>query len=171
MSGLYKQLYFLGGNRLRKYARLRKNQTDGDLMADEIKKETVTLQELMVSTLAMTDAAVKLFNKERHLHRGRVQNSVGSRAGKLSHRVEAPSLTDYVRTFRRFIQVRRHQGPLEPSGRSPRFLPTLQHRAFARGAGNRAQRTAQRGQTNALGAGAVMGAGSLNRAANDKRSC
>jgi hypothetical protein len=29
-------------------------------MADETKKETVTLQELMVSTLAMTDAAIKL---------------------------------------------------------------------------------------------------------------
>ena len=29
-------------------------------MADETKKETVTLNELMVSTLAMTDAAVKL---------------------------------------------------------------------------------------------------------------
>ncbi len=29
-------------------------------MAAETKKETVTLQELMVSTLAMTDAAIKL---------------------------------------------------------------------------------------------------------------
>ena len=29
-------------------------------MADESKKDTVTLQELMVSTLAMTDAAIKL---------------------------------------------------------------------------------------------------------------
>jgi len=29
-------------------------------MADETKEQTVTLQELMVSTLAMTDAAVKL---------------------------------------------------------------------------------------------------------------
>jgi hypothetical protein len=29
-------------------------------MADETKKETVTLQEVMVSTLAMTDAAIKL---------------------------------------------------------------------------------------------------------------
>jgi hypothetical protein len=29
-------------------------------MAEETKKEAVTLQELMVSTLAMTDAAVKL---------------------------------------------------------------------------------------------------------------
>jgi hypothetical protein len=29
-------------------------------MADETKKETVTLNELMVGTLAMTDAAIKL---------------------------------------------------------------------------------------------------------------
>jgi hypothetical protein len=29
-------------------------------MADESKKDTVTLQELIVSTLAMTDAAIKL---------------------------------------------------------------------------------------------------------------
>ena len=29
-------------------------------MADETKEQTVTLKELMVSTLAMTDAAVKL---------------------------------------------------------------------------------------------------------------
>ena len=29
-------------------------------MADETKKETVTLNELMVSTLAMSDAAIKL---------------------------------------------------------------------------------------------------------------
>jgi len=35
-------------------------RTDGELMADETKKETVTLQEVIVSTLAMTDAAVKL---------------------------------------------------------------------------------------------------------------
>jgi transcription initiation factor IIE alpha subunit len=33
-------------------------------MADETKKETVTLNELMVSTLAMTDAAVKLLIKK-----------------------------------------------------------------------------------------------------------
>jgi len=33
-------------------------------MADESKKDTVTLQELMVSTLAMTDAAVKLLIKK-----------------------------------------------------------------------------------------------------------
>lgn len=32
----------------------------GEPMADEPKEKTVTLQELMVSTLAMTDAAVKL---------------------------------------------------------------------------------------------------------------
>jgi hypothetical protein len=32
----------------------------GEPMADETKQQTVTLQELMVSTLAMTDAAVKL---------------------------------------------------------------------------------------------------------------
>jgi hypothetical protein len=35
----------------------------GEPMADETKKETVTLNELMVSTLAMTDAAVKLIEK------------------------------------------------------------------------------------------------------------
>ena len=33
-------------------------------MADEPKKETVTLEELVVSTLAMTDAAVKLLNEK-----------------------------------------------------------------------------------------------------------
>jgi hypothetical protein len=34
--------------------------TDGEPMADETQKQTVSLQELMVSNLAMTDAAVKL---------------------------------------------------------------------------------------------------------------
>jgi hypothetical protein len=33
-------------------------------MPDETKEQTVTLQELMVSTLAMTDAAVKLLIKK-----------------------------------------------------------------------------------------------------------
>jgi transcription initiation factor IIE alpha subunit len=33
-------------------------------MVDETKEQTVTLQELMVSTLAMTDAAVKLLIKK-----------------------------------------------------------------------------------------------------------
>ena len=33
---------------------------NGDPMADETKEQTVTLQELMVSMLAMTDAAIKL---------------------------------------------------------------------------------------------------------------
>jgi transcription initiation factor IIE alpha subunit len=33
-------------------------------MADDTKEQTVTLQELMVSTLAMTDAAVKLLIKK-----------------------------------------------------------------------------------------------------------
>jgi len=39
---------------------LPENQNMESLMADETKEQTVTLQELMVSTLAMTDAAVKL---------------------------------------------------------------------------------------------------------------
>jgi hypothetical protein len=34
--------------------------TIGEPMAEETQKQTVSLQELMVSTLAMTDAAVKL---------------------------------------------------------------------------------------------------------------
>jgi hypothetical protein len=36
----------------------------GEPMADETKKETVSLAELMVSTLAMTDASVKLSIKK-----------------------------------------------------------------------------------------------------------
>ena len=36
----------------------------GEPMADETKEQTLTLQELMVSTLAMTDAAVKLLIKK-----------------------------------------------------------------------------------------------------------
>jgi len=38
-------------------------------MVDETKKETVTLQELMVSTLPMTDATVKLFDSEWRVYR------------------------------------------------------------------------------------------------------
>jgi len=37
-------------------------------MADETKEQTVTLQELMVSTLAMTDAAVKAVDREGCVH-------------------------------------------------------------------------------------------------------
>ena len=37
-----------------------KTRTTGDPMADETNKESVTLEELMVSNLAMGDATVKL---------------------------------------------------------------------------------------------------------------
>jgi hypothetical protein len=49
----------LGRNRRRKYARLIGNEKDGEPMADETQKQTVSLEELMVSTLAMADATVK----------------------------------------------------------------------------------------------------------------
>jgi hypothetical protein len=38
----------------------RNRRMNGEPMADETKKETVTLEELVVSNLAMTDATVKL---------------------------------------------------------------------------------------------------------------
>jgi hypothetical protein len=47
-------------------------------MADETQKETVTLEELMVSNLAMSDVNSKAVNRERRLYRRGVQSAVGN---------------------------------------------------------------------------------------------
>jgi hypothetical protein len=54
-------------------------------MAEETKTDRVTLEELMVSTLAMTDALAKLMIAKGH-HRRRVQSTVNHGAGELSCR-------------------------------------------------------------------------------------
>jgi hypothetical protein len=61
-------------------------------MADETKKETVTLQELMVSTLAMTDAD-KATDREGRLYRRGIQSQIGHRALELFSRLKALALT------------------------------------------------------------------------------
>lgn len=47
-------------------------------MADETQKQTVSLQELMVSTLAMTDAAVKLLIKKGVFTDEEFKNQLGT---------------------------------------------------------------------------------------------
>ena len=42
--------------------------TTGASMADESQKQTVSLEELMVSNLAMTEAAVKLYDRQGRLY-------------------------------------------------------------------------------------------------------
>jgi len=45
-------------------------------MADKTKSDRVTLEELIVSTLAMTDTLAKADDRERRQHRGGVQSPV-----------------------------------------------------------------------------------------------
>ena len=52
-------------------------------MADETKTDKVTLEELMVSTLAMTDALVKLLIAKGHHHRRGVQSAIKQGADEL----------------------------------------------------------------------------------------
>jgi hypothetical protein len=61
-------------------------------MADESKKDTVTLQELMVSTLAMTDAAIKLLIQKGVFTDEEFKTQLGTERGELSRRAEAPAL-------------------------------------------------------------------------------
>lgn len=76
-------------------------------MADEPK----ALEELMVSTLAMTDASAKLSIAMGIITDARVQNPVKHGAGELFSRAEAETLTPYgVRHFfalsqRRLIKI------------------------------------------------------------------
>jgi hypothetical protein len=44
-------------------------------MVDETQKPTVTLEELVVSTLAMTDALGQAFNSQGRHHRRRIQGA------------------------------------------------------------------------------------------------
>ena len=57
---------------------LLETRTSGEPMADESKKDTVTLQELTVSTLAMTDAAVKLLIKKGIFTDEEFKNQLGT---------------------------------------------------------------------------------------------
>jgi hypothetical protein len=61
-------------------------------MADETKKETVTLNELMVSTLAMSDATVKLLIEKGVFTDAEFKTQLGTERGELSRRAEAPAL-------------------------------------------------------------------------------
>jgi len=54
----------------------RVNKRIGYPMAEETKSDRVKLEELMVSTLAMTDALVKLMIAKGRHHRGGVQSPV-----------------------------------------------------------------------------------------------
>ena len=53
------------------------NHATGAIMAEETKDDRVTLEQLMVSTLAMTDAAIKTVNQKGHIHRRGVQRPIG----------------------------------------------------------------------------------------------
>jgi hypothetical protein len=57
-------------------------------MADELKNDKVTLEELMVSTLAMTDALVKTDDRQGCHHRRRVQDPIKRGAGQLPRRAQ-----------------------------------------------------------------------------------
>jgi len=60
-------------------------------MADEVHRGKVTLEELIVSTLAMTDAVTKLLIV-KGIIAAEDSRRIKRRAGKLSPRAEAPPL-------------------------------------------------------------------------------
>jgi hypothetical protein len=83
-------------------------------MCDVMKTDKVTLQELMVSTLAMTDATIKLLIQKGVFYRGGVHRPVRHRAGELCRCAEAPSLKSTARSqlLRNGNMVRLFSSPL-----------------------------------------------------------
>jgi hypothetical protein len=75
-------------------------------MADKTKSDRVTLEELIVSTLAMTDTLAKADDRERRQHRGGVQSPVERGAGKLYGRAKTVALTLDVWRFSSLESVR-----------------------------------------------------------------
>ena len=61
-------------------------------MADQTKSDKVTLEELMVRTLAMTDALAKLMIAKGVITDAEFKNQLGTERGELSRRAEAPAL-------------------------------------------------------------------------------
>src|SRR2546426_2510305 len=68
-------------------------------MADQTKSDKVTLEELMVSTLAMTDALAKLMIAKGVITDAEFKNQLGTERGELSRRAKAAALTTMCGRF------------------------------------------------------------------------
>jgi hypothetical protein len=75
-------------------------------MADETQKQTATLEELMVSTLAMAGATVKLLIQKGVFTDKEFKLQLGTERRELSRRVEAPTLTIMCGRFGTTFQYR-----------------------------------------------------------------
>ncbi len=68
-------------------------------MADQTKSDKVTLEELMVRTLAMTDALAKLMIAKGVITDAEFKNQLGTERGELSRRAKAAALTTMCGRF------------------------------------------------------------------------